>query len=147
MVISETVGGPSAVSYSQMAVPGPHLHRHGSRTSRSQLQIGKFRLSTALPGATVSGACLSGFSSHLGTVELTFASGDRQHATRGERGTWSLSVNHRLVTCLEYSSPESQKPKAASLPKSQRATLAALFKPACRFLGWPHQMLSPYPDV
>lgn len=51
-------------SYSQMAVPGLHLHR-------SQLQIGKFRLSPALSGVTMSEAYLKGFSSYLGTVKLT----------------------------------------------------------------------------
>lgn len=42
---------------------------------RSQLQIGKFRLSPALSGATMSEAYLKGFSSYLGTEKLTLRLG------------------------------------------------------------------------
>ena len=117
--------GWSKCSYSQMAVPGPHLHRHANRTSRSQLQIGKLRLSTALPGATVSGACLTGSSSHLGTVELTFASGEgsMQLEAREVLGASVLITDWPPVWNTAPQTPRSQKQLLRPSPRERRSCL------------------------
>lgn len=72
MGISEIVGGPSAV-IPRWLCPVFTCTEHQS--IRSQLQKGKFRLSPALSGATMSEAYLKGFSSYLGTVKLTLLLG------------------------------------------------------------------------
>lgn len=86
--------GWSQCSYSQMAVPGLHLHSCAIRALRSQLQIGKFRLSPALSGATMSEAYLRGFSSYLGTVKLTLLLG---------KGSMLQEVGQRLGMWREAS--------------------------------------------
>lgn len=116
----------------QMAMASPHLYRDASQTTRSQLQIGKLRRSTALPGDHIQ-SLLQWLLFPPGPVKLTFTTRERQHTTK--RCQWWESnlvcgrmedpyvrssvplkngcyVNHMLVTPLEgrfSAKPRSQK--------------------------------------